>query len=723
MGSKGKKSINKALRGCGLGLAAMALALGLHWQGWLSTLENKSWDFRASVLADYQKASPNVVLILLDQNSLDWAGKNMGLTWPWPREIYGAVVDFCRRNGAAGLGFDVIYSEPSSYGVADDHLFGNAIEKAGNVANALVLGTSSGQDKIWPSSLAPQAFRVEGLDRWINSYEQLTPVTPDFTGMTLPIPAVARASEVLCNVNLAPDRDGVYRRVPVFSQFKGQAVPSLGLGLFLAAHPNTRAILSRGSLTLDDYSIPLDSQGRAILNYRGPSGTHATYSAAWVLQSELQFRSSQAQDPEVATAFKGKYVFFGFSAPGLFDIHSSPVDSQCPGVEIHATMLDNLLSQDFISPVPLWATLIFSLVLVLFCGMSMALYSRALPLFSLVLVFLVLPIVCGFFAYSRGVWLPMALPLAGTVLTIALSLIFNYATEGRRRRFIKQAFNHYLSAQVIDQILQNPDRLRLGGERRTLSIFFSDLESFTSLSETLEPEALVLFLNQYLTAMTDIIHNLGGTIDKYEGDAIIAFWNAPLESVNHAAQAVRAALECQARLEEMRPEFKKQTGQAVRMRIGINTGTAVVGNLGSSTRFDYTMIGDSVNLAARLESANKQFGTYTMVSGVTKDDAQMDAGTSFSYRALGKIRVKGRAQAVDIYEPLDGDRALSDRAQIDVFEQGLSLYGAGQFDQAMTCFSTLEGNDPAARAYAGICSRYMDTPPRDWDGVWPLNQK
>ncbi len=716
MGSKGKKNINKALRGCGLGLAAMVLALGLHWHGWLFTLENKSWDFRASVLADSQKASPNVVLILLDQNSLDWAGENMGLTWPWPREIYGAVVDFCRRNGAAGLGFDVIYSEPSSYGVADDHLFGNAIEKAGNVANALVLGTSSGQDKIWPSSLVLQAFTVKGLDRWINYHEQLS---PDFTGITLPIAAVAGASEVLCNVNLAPDRDGVYRRVPVFSRFKGQAVPSLGLGLFLAAHSNTQAMLSKGSLALDDYSIPLDSQGRAILNYRGPSGTHGNYSAAWVLQSELRARSGQTPNPEVAAAFKGKYVFFGFSAPGLFDIHSSPVDSQCPGVEIHATMLDNLLSQDFISPVPLWITLIFSLVLVLLCGMLMALYSRALPLFSLVLVFLALPIVFGFLAYFRGVWLPMALPLAGMVLTIALSLIFNYATEGRRRRFIKQAFNHYLSAQVIDQILQNPDRLRLGGERRTLSIFFSDLESFTSLSETLEPEALVLFLNQYLTAMTDIIHNLGGTIDKYEGDAIIAFWNAPLESVNHAAQAVRAALECQACLKKMRSELKEQTGQDVRMRIGINTGTAVVGNLGSNTRFDYTMIGDSVNLAARLESANKQFGTYTMVSGMTKDDA----GTSFSYRPLGKIRVKGRAQAVDIYEPLDGARAKLDKVEINVFEQGLSLYGAGQFDQAMTCFATLEANDPAARAYAGICRRYMDTPPSDWDGVWPLNQK
>ncbi len=717
----GGKELKKALRGGLLGLVAFGLALLFHWQGWLTVLENKSWDFRAKAGAQVQDTSKDIVLILLDQNSLDWAGKTMGLTWPWPREIYGAVVSFCRRTGVKSLGFDVIYSEPSSYGVADDAGFGKAIEKAGNVATAIVLGKTTGQAKTWPAHLARQQFRLNGIDNL--GGDQPGPARI-FTGITFPIPEVATASAILCNVNLAPGRDGIYRKVPVFSRFQNQAVPSLGLGLYLAAHPAAKVGFEPGRLTVDGKTIPLDDRGKAILNYRGPSGTHAVYSAAWVIQSELRAREGQALGDEVLLAFKDKYVFFGFSAPGLFDIHSTPVDSQSPGVEIHATLLDNLLSDDLMEQVPFRLTLIFTVSLVVLSGMLTALYTRALPMFSLVSAFLLLPIGAGFFAYSKGFWLPIALPLVSVVLTIGLSLVVNYATEGRRRRFIKNAFHHYLSPQVIDQILKDPDRLSLGGERRTLSIFFSDLESFTSLSETMEPEELVRFLNQYLTAMTDIIHNHGGTIDKYEGDAIIAFWNAPLDTPDHAGRAVQAALDCQAKLEEMRPAFKEWTGRWVRMRIGLNTGPAVVGNLGSDTRFDYTMIGDAVNLAARLESANKGFGTYTMVSQETLDAAEIRA----EYRPLGQIRVIGKEKPVRIHEPLDqalldGVTGSSLKKMFETFEQGLSLYKQGDFQGAFDIFSSIEDQDPAAGAYARNCDELRKSPPENWDGVWRLASK
>jgi adenylate cyclase len=718
--ASGDKEIKKALRGGFLGMIAFGLALLFYTQGWLAVPENKSWDFRVKAGAQAQASSKDIVLILLDQNSLDWVEKTMGLTWLWPREIYGAVVSFCRRTGVRSLGFDVIYSSPSSYGVADDAGFGRALERAGNVANAIVLGTTSGQAKAWPSHLERQRFRLTGLDGL--SGEQ--PVSEGFSGITFPVPEVAKASAVLCNVNLPPDGDGIYRKVPVFNRFQNQAVPSLGLGVYLAAHPDAKADLKQGRLTIDGRVIPLDEDGRAILNYRGPSGTHEVYSAAWVIQSELRAREGQALDDQVFSAFKDKYVFFGFSAPGLLDIHSTPVDSQSPGVEIHATLLDNLLSGDFMAEVPFRLTLVFTAVLVVFCGVLTALYTRALPMFSIVFLFLMLPVGAGFLAYAKGFWLPIALPLVSVVLTIVLSLVVNYATEGRRRRFIKNAFHHYLSPQVIDQILQDPDRLSLGGERRALSIFFSDLESFTSLSETMEPEELVRFLNQYLTAMTDIIHRHGGTIDKYEGDAIIAFWNAPLDTPDHARLAVQAALDCQAKLEAMRPEFKAWTGRWVRMRIGLNTGPAVVGNLGSDTRFDYTMIGDAVNLAARLESANKGFGTYTMISQETLDAA----GNEVAYRPLGQIRVIGKEQPVRIHEPLDqklmdGETGTSLKRMIETFEQGLELYEQGDFQRALDLFSAIEEQDPAARAYARNCEVLRKDPPEDWDGVWRLTSK
>lgn len=708
----------KALRGCLLGLIGLGAALALHWQGWLTTLENKSWDFREKTGMDAGKASREVVLILLDQNSLDWGAETLGLSWPWPREIYGAVVSFCRRTGAGALGFDVIYSEASAYGVADDQSFGAALSGAGNVANAVVLGRKSGQVKAWPAQLSGQKFGLKGMEMLSSAAGPQA-----FTGITLPVPEVAEASAVLCNVNLAPGPDGIYRKVPIFTEFQGQAVPSLGLGVYLAAHPGTEAGLVRGkngmTMKINGLEVPTDSRGQVSLNYRGPSGTHSVYSAAWVIRSELKAMAGESLPSEIIDAFKDKYVLFGFSAPGLFDIHSTPVDSQFPGVEIHATLLDNLLSEDFIRHPPKWLPLVFSSGLVICCGVLTALFTRALPMFSLISLFMLLPVGAGGVAYGKGIWLPVALPLTAVVLTISLALIVNYATEGRRRRFIKTAFHHYLSPQVIEQILKDPDRLRLGGERRTLSIFFSDLESFTTVSESMDPEALTRFLNRYLTAMTDIIHRHGGTIDKYEGDAIIAFWNAPLDTPDHACSAVRAALDCQTRLAGMRPEFKASTGHEVRMRIGLNTGTAVVGNLGSDTRFDYTMIGDAVNLAARLESANKQFGTYTMVSGSTRENA----GDTAAYRPLGKIRVKGKGKAVPIFEPMDREAAETGGEAIEAFRRGLDLYEAGRFGEAVNIFSGISAEDPAARAYQKACERFIDAPPEAWDGVWQMQIK
>jgi len=304
-------------------------------------------------------------------------------------------------------------------------------------------------------------------------------------------------------------------------------------------------------------------------------------------------------------------------------------------------------------------------------------------------------------------------------LALVLALVFNYATEGRQKRFIKSAFRQYLSPAVIDQLIQQPDRLQLGGERRVLSIFFSDLANFTTLSESLDPEALTQLLNDYLSAMTDIIHDEGGTVDKYEGDAIIAFWNAPLTVEGHALRAVRAALRCQESLARLRPGFRERTGHDMYMRIGLNTGPAVVGNLGSHQRFDYSMLGDSVNLAARLEGANKQFGTHTMVSKATFDRVS----DRIAGRELGRIAVVGRREPVTVYEPLPAEVSPQHRQRLDCFVQGLHLFYQGDFAAALARFRTIEAQDPPAAAYAARCRTFRESPPADWQGVWELTSK
>jgi adenylate cyclase len=252
-----------------------------------------------------------------------------------------------------------------------------------------------------------------------------------------------------------------------------------------------------------------------------------------------------------------------------------------------------------------------------------------------------------------------------------------------------------------------------------LSIFFSDLEGFTGISEGLEPEALTALLNDYLSAMTDIIHEEGGTVDKYEGDAIIAFWNAPLPQPDHALRCVRAALRCQERLAGMRPAFRERIGRDLRMRIGINSGPAVVGNMGSRTRFDYTMLGDAVNLASRLEGINKQFGTYTVIAQATLDLL----GGVVAVRELARVAVVGRREAVRIFEPMTAGEHAAREEDLRVFAAGLAEFYRGRFAEAERVFAEIADRDAAARAYGAKSRALAERPPEGWDGVWVVTTK
>jgi adenylate cyclase len=335
------------------------------------------------------------------------------------------------------------------------------------------------------------------------------------------------------------------------------------------------------------------------------------------------------------------------------------------------------------------------------------------------LLFAIAPPSAAVLAYISGYWLPIVIPEFAVITAITLSLVVNFATEGVQRQFIKSAFQQYLNPAVIDQIIAHPERLTLGGERRELSIFFSDLQGFTSISEALDPESLTALLNDYLSAMTDIIHEEKGTVDKYEGDAIIAFWNAPLDVPDHAYRAVNAAIRCQEKLAELRPQYLARTGKELYMRIGINTGYAVVGNMGSKDRFDYTMLGDSVNLAARLEGVNKEFGTYTMISAATKNKA----GNEFCFRELARVAVVGKKEAVTVFEPLRTEKYNKIKNNMDKFQKGLKLFYEGEFDAAQDIFQSIASADPAASKYAVKCIEMKKLVSSDWDGVWVMTSK
>jgi len=720
----GSPRARKALQGVLVGLASGALALGLALPGLLDAFEGRTWDWRVRLLARPGQATERIALIVLDQASLDWGKEVNGLSWPWPRETYAVVADFCRRGGAKALAFDVLYTEPSVYGVYDDQAFAAAVAENGRVAEALVLSRTEGAAESWPPDLPQPPLAVAGLEEWLARSARLR-ASLEFPKATFPTTELAASARVLANTNLTPDKaDGVYRRAQLFNLFGGRVVPSLALGAYLAGEAGSSAGSNRlraapGRLEVDDRRVPVDALGRAVLRFRGPTLTHLAFSANEILQSELALREGGTPKVDPA-ALKDRYVFFGFNAQGLYDLRPAPVRDKYPGVEIHATMLDNLLSGDFLRPLPWAAAAALVLLLAAAAGLAASFASGAGRSALAYALFLPLAPALSLGAYALGWWLPLVAAELGVALSLVSSSLVNYATEGRQKRYLKSAFKQYLSPTVIEQLIAHPERLKLGGERRELSIYFSDLQGFTTLSEMLTPEELTALLNEYLSAMTDIIQEEGGTIDKYEGDAIIAFWNAPLEQGDHALRAVRAALRCQASLAALRPGFRQRVGKDLFMRIGLNSGPAVVGNMGSRTRFDYTMLGDAVNLAARLEGVNKQFRTYTMVSAATVEKL----GGAFPVRELARVAVVGRKEPVTIFEPFFPEAHAAARPLLESFAESLRAFYAGRFGEAARLFARTADADPPAAAYQDKCRELAAAAPfKDWNGVWIMTSK
>lgn len=691
----------------------VTLALIIWNAGVLDGFEGKTYDLRASLLAGRSSHSQSIALVVVDQESIDWVSENLSIGWPWPRELFAAIIKNCVRRGAETIGFDVIFTENSNFGVEDDFKLKNAMLQAGHFSlGSVVTSNASGQHlSHWPIEIPIPQQIIRDKDGFVNQL-------PNYAHATFPIPDLLTEGIVLANVQHPADDDGIYRKIHPFVRFDDVLLPTLGVGLYLSAHPKAEIIFRKNNIEIDGHVVPVDDTGNALLNFREPRGTYKTIRAASILRNELLLINGEISREDIEDDLAGKYVFFGYTAPGLHDLRPTPTDGSFSGVEINATMLDNLLAEDYIHPVtPLW-TIIRIIALALIATFVLTLCRSQRGQIMVAFFLPVLPVLLAMLFYKAGYDFKL-IPIELAVVTgMSLSMIHRYMVVGKQERFIRHSFKHYLSPVVIDHLMENPEKLKLGGERKELSMFFSDLEGFTTISEGLGPGELTHLLNDYLTEMTDIILEEQGTVDKFEGDAIIAFWNAPLDIENHAERAVRAALRCQKRLEEIRPEFLEEYGKNLHMRIGINTGVVVVGNIGSSTRFDYSMLGDAVNLAARLEGANKNFGTYTMISETTYEQL----GKDFICREMAKIRVVGRHEPVRVYEPLAFE---TQEVKIDCesFHRGLHLFYEGKCKSAYEEFVKTADRDILAKLYASKCQELFDEVPDDWEGVWELKSK
>lgn len=677
----------KTLSFLGLNIIIALLTIVFVSQGWLmgyqNSLQNKFYDF--------DSPSSEVIIIDIDEKSL--SADELGPLSRWPRAHYADVINIVNQEGAKAIGIDVTFPDESIEGKGDDFRLASLAKEDSNVILAAF-------------------YYFDQKNR-----------TPEWPNKTL-----LSTNPTIGWINVKQDIDGFVRQVPLFTRGKEGVTEAFSLAVarkYLEAPAANHVVKKQQYTFSESISIPViteqDSETNEkvhsmYVNYFAAPATYQHISISEVLKKNFISKRDQPVD------FKNKIVLIGPTARDLQDYYLSPVGNgvQSPGVEIHANNIQTIIEQRFLKPQSknqLWITL---LIIFLINGF---LFSRLKVRWALPIAILegVGFMIGGLLIYEKGILLNVIYPLLLIGLTFVGHFLVRFILEQAQRKFVEGAFGHYVNKDLVEQIIKNPKLLELGGTKKEVTAFFSDIAGFTTISEQMSPEQLTQFLNEYLEEMTNIILENQGTLDKYEGDAIVAFWNAPLPLVNHAEAACLSALNQQKKLAELRQRWQQQNLPAIEVRMGINTGEVVTGNMGSKNRFDYTMMGDNANLASRLEGINKQYGTHILISSSTY--AQI--ADKMICREVDFIRVKGRKAAVQIYELICLKSELTQEIanQINAFHAALSLYRKKDFTAAKTAFAAI-ANDPTSQVFGKRCDFFIQNPPAaDWDGAYNFEVK
>ncbi len=653
----------------GLGAAAVVLGADLLFTllgggtgvNPLQTVELKTYDWRLTRTARPETARQDIVLVEIDEFSIRNLEPYAG-GWPWPRVVHSMLLDYLSRGPAKVIVYDVNFAEPDDQGsfefgsatlsgAESDQYLADSIKAAGNVillADATYEAGEGGSREFPDAGFALDAPGI--IERRV--------VFPPFGGL-------ASVSAGLGHNLFVLDPDGPLRHTVPFVRNGDRELPSLGLSaaLKVAGIGPDKAQLKGTILTLGDRAMPLSSRRVrtqtgtdvffwGLINFRGAafledlkSRTYPTYSAFNLLSSEQQLLSGGKPDIDPAV-FRDKLVFVGVTGVGLFDVFQTPFGTvKMPGINIHAAVADDVLSNRFMRPESRGITLASVLAMALAVG---ALAVR-IPAWWATAVTAI--IVAGFAvvatrAFAGGYWLNLSQPALAASVALFGGVGYQYFVEGREKRKMKRLFGQYVSKDVYDQLVNNPALARLGGQRREMTVLFSDIRGFTSHSEKGEPEDIVQTLNEYFTRMVDIVFKHKGTLDKFVGDMVMALFGAPLDDVDHAEHAVDAAIEMIVELNRLNEQWTAKGRPALDIGIGISTGPMIAGNIGSEAIMSYTVIGDTVNLGSRLESLNKQYNTRIIISDATRA-ALPDR---YIFRPLGDVVVKGKTRPVAIFE-------------------------------------------------------------------------
>jgi adenylate cyclase len=630
-------------------------------------LELRTYDWRLLRTARPETARHDIALVEIDEYSLRNLQPNAG-RWPWPRVVHGELLDYLARASAKVIAYDVDLAEPDSRlgfafggstlsGAESDKAMADAVRSAGNV---ILLADATYGGESTAAAPLPDAGYAHDIADGAGVAERKT--------VFLPFEALAHAASGFGHNLFVLDPDGPIRHTVPFVRSGHRAIPSLGLSaaLRVAGISPQEMHLDGGILHAGDRAIPLEwrrvksATGPedylwGLINFRGPallddlkSRIYPTYSFFDLLYSQEQLLAGQKPDVDPAV-FRNKIVFVGATGSGLFDVFETPFShGKMPGIQIHAAVADDLLSNRFMRAAPDRVRV----ATVLAAGLVIGVIAAILPAWWATGVTAALVAIAAWTAtrlFAGGYWVNLSQPAMTSSVALFGGVGYQYFVEGREKRKMKKLFGQYVSKDVYEQLVANPGLARLGGQRREMSVLFSDIRGFTSVSENGQPEDIVHMLNEYFTRMVDIVFRHKGTVDKFVGDMVMALFGAPLEDPLHAEHAVEAALDMIHELGQLNIKWAAEGRPALDIGIGINTGPMIAGNIGSDQIMSYTVIGDAVNLGSRLESLNKQYGTRIIISDATRSCLT----GSYTFRPLGDVVVKGKTKPVAIFEVVE----------------------------------------------------------------------
>jgi adenylate cyclase len=690
-----------------------------------SFFEDRFFDLRMKLTVDRDKKDDRIVLAAIDDESLTKIGR-----WPWSRTKIVKVVNKLNHFGAKVIAFDVFFSEPEIACNAEspDLLLAQSLKDFQKTPGNKIILPFSVVKKESDGPIDEETYFKEAPDQLLNYMM----ATRQAEGENLkeyiaekkvyPIDVLANSDVGISHIEAEADADGVFRHYPVVANVGSIYLPSFAL----QAYEMFSGDRSELNIPSTETSFIKSKKGNLFVNYNGESKIRwfggLDHFPTVTIHNLLQAKDN---DEEMHRVFKDKLVFIGSTAFGANDLRNTPVDPILPGIVFHMNMVHMLLEgkffvSEFESTKVSWFMLLGGSLIII----TVMLFGHAIVDF-----FVVNSILVGLFFLDTYYFIPrgynnrLFFCFFSVLSCYSWSTFLHFYQSNKEKKKIKGTFSRYLAPSIVNDLLKNPDKVRLGGEKKNITVFFSDVRDFTSISEKLTPEQLTICLNKYMTMMTDTLFEHNGTLDKYIGDAMVAYWGAPVDLQNHPYWAIKGAIKMIERLPAINEQFLLEGFPEFKHGIGLNTGECSVGNMGSNQIFSYTALGDNMNLGARLESLCKYYGVQLNVSEYTINAIPAELRSEFTYRTLDKVKVKGKEKAVTIYEVLHpGHMLYNAKDDLQKYETAFSLYLDQKFTKAAEHLSELNKlypEDPSFLRMLNICEEFMAVPPPlDWDGSY-----